>query len=318
VRDRAAIKEVFVREPDSSVVSPAMFEEALPGLRPDLHRYCSRMTGSVIEGEDVLQSALMKAFEALARGDRVDNLRAWLFRIAHNTALDALRARKRETAMIDHNTPPEETPATLPERSEVTDSLRPFLALTPGQRSSVILRDVFGYSTAEVAGLTDGTIASVKAALHRGRAALKQSRENEAKHPPEALSESRARQLTLYARLFNERNFDQLRDMLSAEVRLDLVSRTRMAGKQEVGTYFGNYAKVSDWLMVPGRVEGRAALLAFDPDDTVAGPIYFVLLDFEGDGLVAIQDFRYARYAMAEAEWELHKRPDAEGPHLPE
>ena len=292
--------------PDSNIVSPAMFEEALPGLRPDLHRYCSRMTGSVIEGEDVLQNALMKAFEALTRSDRVDNLRAWLFRIAHNTALDALRARKRETAMIDHDTPPEDTRAPMPERSEVTDRLRPFLALSPGQRSSVILRDVFGYSTAEVAGMTNGTIASVKAALHRGRAALKQASETETEFPAAPLSESQTTQLTLYARLFNERNFDQLRDMLSAEVRLDLVSRTRLNGKQEVGTYFGNYDKVSDWLMMPGRVEGRAALLAFDPDDTAAGPIYFVLLDFENAGLAAIQDFRYARYAMADAEWELH------------
>ena len=51
--------------PDKQVVSKAMFEEALPALRPVIHRYCSRMMGSVIDGEDILQIAFMKAFEAL-------------------------------------------------------------------------------------------------------------------------------------------------------------------------------------------------------------------------------------------------------------
>ena len=94
----------------------------------------------------------MKAFEALERGDQVDSLRAWLLRIAHNTALDSLRARKREAAMLDeHANESLAEAAELPMRSDVRDSLRPFLALPPGQRSSVITRDVFGYTACEVA-----------------------------------------------------------------------------------------------------------------------------------------------------------------------
>ena len=280
-----------------------MFKEALPALRPDIHRYCSRMMGSVIDGEDILQITLMKAFEALERGDEVTNLRSWLFRIAHNSALDFLRSRKREADMIDTAKPLFEADNTMPERSDVTDSLRPFLALPPRQRSSVIFRDIFGYTASEVAELTDSTIASVKAALHRGRAALLAT-DTETPDQIDPLTDSARAQLARYAELFNERDFDQLRDMLAAEVRLDLVSRTHLDGKEQVGTYFGNYDKQYDWLMMPGRVEGRPAILAFDPENTEKGPIYFVLVRFEDSELHFIRDFRYARYAMDDAQWE--------------
>lgn len=61
-------------------------------IRPELHRYCARLTGSVIEGEDVVQDALAKAFYALSLQPEVPELRPWLFRIAHNQALDYLKS----------------------------------------------------------------------------------------------------------------------------------------------------------------------------------------------------------------------------------
>ena len=62
-------------------------------LRPDLHRYCARIMGSVIDGEDVVQDALVRAFVALQDLEEAPQLRPWLFRIAHNRALDLLRSR---------------------------------------------------------------------------------------------------------------------------------------------------------------------------------------------------------------------------------
>jgi len=290
-----------VATPGDQTVTAAAFEEALPLLRPEVHRYCSRMAGSVIEGEDILQIALMKAFEALKRGDQVADLRAWVFRIAHNTALDCLRATRRESDMIASTKEDQANRPSMPERSEVADSLRPFLALPARQRSTVIFRDVFGYTTGEVAELTESTVASVKAALHRGRAALRQSA---APAEPAPLSDTDKQRLTLYAQLFNDRSFDRLRDMLAAEVRLELVGRARGEGRRQVGNYFGNYDRAHDWLLAPGLVEGRPAMLVFDPEDPARGPDYFVLLDFADDALSVIRDFRYARYAMAEAEWQ--------------
>src|ERR1700728_1943713 len=71
------------------------FEDRLKGLRPRLHRYCARMTGSAVDGEDVLQDTLLKALRARAEGTGGDSLEGWLFRIAHNASLDFLRHRSR-------------------------------------------------------------------------------------------------------------------------------------------------------------------------------------------------------------------------------
>src|ERR1700716_3768653 len=71
------------------------FERLLAELRPKLHRYCARMTGSVIDGEDVLQDAVIKALEAYPVAAPIAHPEGWLFRIAHNAALDFLRRRAR-------------------------------------------------------------------------------------------------------------------------------------------------------------------------------------------------------------------------------
>src|SRR5436190_16665178 len=76
----------------------ANIDGLLAEMRPMLHRYCARMTGSVIDGEDVLQDALIKAVESLASAGAIGNPRGWLFRIAQNTALDFLRRRSRQEA----------------------------------------------------------------------------------------------------------------------------------------------------------------------------------------------------------------------------
>src|SRR5258707_14576 len=75
------------------------FEEGLKARRPRLQRYCARITGSEVNGEDVLQDTLVKALHAQAEGGEVDNLEGWLFRIAHNASLDFLRDRSRNTVV---------------------------------------------------------------------------------------------------------------------------------------------------------------------------------------------------------------------------
>ncbi|HEX7838918.1 MAG TPA: RNA polymerase sigma factor, partial [Kofleriaceae bacterium] len=83
--------------------TPAGFAEAreqfltmVDEIRPQLHRYCARLTGSVIEGEDIVQEALARAFYAMSMMPEVPPLRPWLFRIAHNAALDVLKAHGRK------------------------------------------------------------------------------------------------------------------------------------------------------------------------------------------------------------------------------
>src|SRR5262245_1738746 len=124
----------------------------LEQLRPKLHRYCARMTGSVIDAEDVVQDAFIKAIESWERNPDVTNPEGWVFRIAHNTALDFLRRRARfEDAHRDEDLDMIASPKDLvPDRLSTAASLRTFMRLAVAQRSAVILRDVLGYSVEEV------------------------------------------------------------------------------------------------------------------------------------------------------------------------
>ena len=96
----------------TSVIGPTearkAFEQRLGELRPKLHRYCARMTGSVIDGEDVVQEAFVKAIEAFPQAEPIAHLEGWLFRIAHNAALDFLRRRARQEAGRSDETCPSE------------------------------------------------------------------------------------------------------------------------------------------------------------------------------------------------------------------
>ena len=78
-----------------------------------------------------------------------------------------------------------------------------------------------------------------------------------------------------------------------------------MTGRAEVATYCHNYAHNQDWRLALGLVEGRPAALVSDPGQPEAKPLYFVLLGWRGGKLLAIRDFRYARYVMADAEFSL-------------
>src|SRR4051812_14460635 len=69
------------------------FLETISTLRPSLHRYCARMTGSVMNGEDVVQESLFEAYRKLDTFDETRPLKPWLFRIAHNRCIDFLRSK---------------------------------------------------------------------------------------------------------------------------------------------------------------------------------------------------------------------------------
>ncbi len=154
--------------------SPAVtdIDALLVALRPKLHRYCARMVGSVIDGEDVLQDALIKAVEAFAATGPIGNPEGWLFQIAHNTALDFLRKRNRQEAL--HSVAEVDMMAdqldAVTSRQIASASLRTFMRLNVTQRSSVILMDVLGCSLAEICAVMDVSLAAAKAALVRGRA----------------------------------------------------------------------------------------------------------------------------------------------------
>lgn len=280
-----------------------LFERLFGELRPRLHRYCARMTGSVFDGEDVLQEALAKAAEALPSAGPIANPEGWLFRIAHNAALDFLRRRSREKIAADEDPDMIVDPANpTADRQAASAALHTFMRLPVAQRSSVIMMDVLGYSLQEISALLDTSVPAVKAALHRGRARLRQIADEPDDRPLPRLGAADRLLLNAYIDRFNARDFDAVRDMLAEEVRLELVARTRLNGRKEVATYFGNYSRVRDWHLAPGFVEGRPAILVRDPGDPTARPTYFILLAWQDGKLAAIRDFRHARYVADGAE----------------
>jgi RNA polymerase sigma-70 factor (ECF subfamily) len=283
----------------------ANIDGLLAEMRPKLHRYCARMTGSVIDGEDVLQDALIKAVESFASSGAIGNPQGWLFRIAHNTALDFMRRRNRQEALqsgeeVDMIADPADTVAN---RQIASASLRTFMRLPVAQRSSVILMDVLGCSLREVCEVMDFSLPAVKAALHRGRAQLRELADQPDDMPHPKMSAAERDRLGAYVAHFNARDFDAIRAMIADDVRLDLVNKTRMNGKAEVSRYFGNYSKIHDWNLVPGLVEGHPAILVFDPNEPGSAPKYFMLLQWSADKVATIRDFRHAPYVIDGAEY---------------
>lgn len=266
-----------------------MTPETMHAMRPALHRYCARMMGSAFDGEDVVQDAYAKVSAALAAGAVVDAPERWLFRIAHNAALDAIRKRRREAfEALD-----EEAPGGAPaeSRAAATAALSAFLALPPGQRAAVVLADVLGHSGEEVAEILDTSLAAVKAALHRGRARLREMAE-----APVRLDPAERARLADYAARFNAHDWDALRGLLAEDVKLDLVARTRLAGAGNVGVYFTRYSENPVWRMEVALAEGRPVLVAHALDTGAA--TFVVLLDWQDGQIAAIRDFHYATYVM--------------------
>jgi RNA polymerase sigma-70 factor, ECF subfamily len=306
-RDQTAAQgQTHMTTPSPSLArARAEFEALVLDIRPELHRYCTRMIGSVVDAEDVLQEALTKAYYALPTGTAIVNMRAWLFRVAHNKAIDYLRrSTNQPMEQLDERPLAAEPDLPLDEQELVAVALSVFLQLAPKQRSCVILKDVMGCSLAEISELLDATVPEIKAALHRGRARLRELSKGIEAGTPTPLGAQERELLTRYIDRFNARDFDAVRAMLADEVRLDLINRTTRRGRAEVGEYFHRYEEVDDWHLALGAVEKRPAILVYDSREPSSPPAYFVLLAW-GDARVSlIRDYRYAPYVMRDAEVE--------------
>jgi RNA polymerase sigma-70 factor (ECF subfamily) len=271
------------------------FLELVAEVRVELHRYCARLTGSVIEGEDVVQDTLAKALYALSLGTEVPELRPWLFRIAHNTAIDFLRSHERKR--VDMPGDLDEYAGDADETADpfaVRVALSCFLALPVAQRSAVILKDVLGHSLEETAETLGLSVPAVKSLLVRGRAKLAE------RAPPSESKPSKHREsLERYVALFNARDWDGVRALVADDCALDLVSKAALRGKA-VGSYFGRYQAEPDVVLRVIHLEGRDAIGVFL--GSAERPAYFMLLEWRAGRVVAIRDYRYARYVANEAE----------------
>jgi len=272
------------------------FLETIAQLRPSLHRFCSRMTGSVLDGEDIVQESLFQAYRKLDSFDDSRPLGPWLFRIAHNRCVDFLRRRGvREEAELlamepDHVLPLE--PAG-PELGHAVERL--VLTLPPKERACVLLKDVFDYSLEEIAELVDSTVGGVKAALNRGRSKLAPRPE-----PPAPSSVELSQLLHLYVERFNQRDWDGLRELISADARLEVVDR--FSGRLTESPYFSRYDRLTfEWRTALGVVDGDPAIVMLHRDAAGWAPHSLVRLSIVDQRVVDVRDYLHCPWMIPAA-----------------
>jgi RNA polymerase sigma factor (sigma-70 family) len=292
----------------------AQFLALAETLRPELHRYCARLMGSVIDGEDVVQDTFARAFVALDELEESAPMRAWLFRIAHNRALDLLRSRAIRAAepieAAEEFADPEipDPVEVMMRREAVETAVSRFAELPTMQRSVVILMDVLDQSLEEIAAMLDLTVNAVKAHLARGRTRLKTVNAQVAPTPaPRPPSPAVAR----YVALFNDRNWDGLRTMLADDVRLIQSSHPLRTGAADVGMFFGIYSRSDPVRLVPAWLEGREVIAVYDGFEAVK-PSYLMWLEWKNGRISFIRDYKYVRYVIDDAELVL--APEAPPP----
>jgi len=280
------------------------FMDLVAEVRPELHRYCTRMTGSVFDGEDVVQETLAKAYFALAEMDSTPPLRPWLFRIAHNTATDFLRRYEHRNVdavadmeVVADMTGSHEREEHSPDGERVEAALQVFASLPPVQRSALALKDVIGLSLEETAATMEISVAAVKAALVRARANVAAA---SAAGATQGGTVDVAR-LRRYADLFNARDWTGLRALFGEETRLDVVSRYQRRGKTAAG-YLTRYSELAphEGLRAQAGWVGGVPVIAMFRDGSDS-PAYFIRIEWRDDQLGQVRDFRYVPYIAVDA-----------------
>jgi RNA polymerase sigma-70 factor (TIGR02960 family) len=300
------------------------FRELTEPRRRELQLHCYRILGSVQDAEDLVQETLLAAWRNLEAFEGRASVRAWLYRIATNRCLDALRARSRRAreaeAMDDMPAPTRRTEPVwlepyphvlleeIPERApgpaaryEARESIElAFITalqhLPPRQRAALVLRDVLGFRTAEVAEMLDTGEASVKGALQRARAGL------EARLPPADRdraprpNSARERQLVgRFADAFQRGDVDEVVALLTDDALLTMPPEPlEYQGHEAIAAYLSYRAALRGTLLVvPTRANTQPALGCYLPDAqaAIARPYGLIVLTLEGDRIAAITRF---------------------------
>ena len=273
-------------------VQYAAFLERVTHLRTRLHRYCTRMTGSAMDGEDIMQEAL---FEAYRKVDQLEDPRAihgWLFRIAHNRCIDFLRHRNARERAEANFAEEDIIPPVEPTGFGASRAIeRLVVHLPPKERACVLLKDVLDYSLEEIAELVDSTVGGVKSALNRGRTKLAslpaQSLEPVAAVAPDP---QLSRLLNRYVDLFNQRDWDGVRALTSADARLRVSDCFN--GLLVDSPYFVEFERAQTrWRIDIGEVEGEAVLIVLFEGDGGWAPTYPVRIHMRDGVIDAITDY---------------------------
>jgi RNA polymerase sigma-70 factor (ECF subfamily) len=276
-------------------VTEVDFQTRTEAHRRELLAYCYRMLGSVHEAEDLVQDTMLRAWQARDRYDeRKASVRTWLYRIATNACLTALRGRPRrplpsglggpstdpQTPLVpafdvpwlqpfpDSRLGDADDPAV---RAVRRDSMRLALVaamqlLPARQRAVWVLREVLEFSAAEVAGLLDTSVASVNSALQRARAGLAGAAGEDVAPP----GDPAARQaVEAYVRAFEAADVTALVELLTDDVILEMPPVPLWyLGSDDYAAFIRRVFAMRGvgWRMTPTAANGQPAVAAFAPD----------------------------------------------------
>lgn len=267
------------------------FDQACAALRPELHRFCTRMVGDPCDGDDVLHDALVLALYRLGELRDGAALRAWLFRIAHNKCIDFLRVRRRLAARreeLDEDAPTQEQP--MADQLEDKQRSRQLIAravggLPPRERACVLLKDALDCTLEETAEIVGASVGAVKAALHRGRDKLAAE-----PLPAPPMPAAQRALIERYLDAFNRHDWPAVRALVADDARLQVVHRSEGAFRES--SYFTNYAALAwRWKLAIARVDGREAVVHFRGSDAGWVPHAIVQLEVTGDRITHVRDY---------------------------
>lgn len=272
------------------------FLETVSQIRPRLHRYCARMTGSALDGEDVVQDALFEAYRKLDRFDDSRPLSPWLFGIAHNRCIDFLRHRSAGKKAEASMAAPEAVMPTEPAALGIGKAVEHLvLTLPPKERACVLLKDVFDYTLEEIAELVGSTVGGVKAALNRGRSKLAASPVPQISSRP--ADPELTRVLHLYVERFNKRDWNSLRELIRADARLRVADA--FVGKLVDSPYFGNYERWRmPWRMAVGEVDGEPVVIVLQRGADTWTPYSMVRLSLTENRVDRIVDYSHCPWVI--------------------
>ncbi len=222
------------------------FLQALDPIRPDLHRYCRRLTGNIWDAEDLVQETLLRAFSHLSQVlHGIDNPRAYVLRVASNLWIDTVRRRASETKALalEANDPTSATAdaPSVTEALEVRDAgARLMQSMAPQERAVIMLKDVFDLSLEDTASILSTTPGAVKAALHRGRSRLRDFDAGGMKRMPPS-----AEILDRFVERYNARDLPGLLALMSDTAAIEMhgleTETGREAFERDRGWFYHNF-----------------------------------------------------------------------------
>ena len=293
------------------------FDEIVGRHGRELHVHCYRLTGSVVEADDLVQETFARAWRARARFEGRSSVRTWLYRIATNVSLDALGHRDRQAVPVgdllveDTRLQPypdlllgpagaDDAPVGGPDDAAIDREtvelglIAALLHLPARQRAALVLRDLLGWTPTEAAEALEVSVAAANSLTQRARASLARVLPGErgAWSRPALTADDRV-VLDRYVRAHEQGDAAAILGLLRADVRITMPPDPPAVGVEEAAAFLRSVVepelRPGDWSMVATSANGRptAANYLRRPDDDTFRALSVDLLALDPDGRIA-------------------------------